>query len=229
MSFMRPFSRVAARTGSSCPSCVRTFASSTPRADEPKRSDVFGGLLESLKATSDRARPRAAPYQRTTTRTLPFNSQESGVARNDPHKLLEQTARDLRRNRQDEAAMTAAQETVEYERQMTRRWRDGDVYAPHDLSGVEMAKWSKGQPKGRPKKDVFDMLKINPLNHYWNFAMMSEFMTELGKIKHSKDTGLRPVNQRKVAKAVRRAIGLGLMPSVHRHPEILQPRNSLGR
>jgi small subunit ribosomal protein S18 len=63
--------------------------------------------------------------------------------------------------------MTAAQETVEYERQMTRKWKDGDVYAPHDLSGVEMAKWSKGQAKGRPKKDVFDMLKINPLNHYW--------------------------------------------------------------
>jgi hypothetical protein len=73
----------------------------------------------------------------------------------------------LRRNRQDEATMTAAQETVEYERQMTRKWKDGDVYAPHDLSGVEMAKWSKGQAKGRPKKDVFDMLKINPLNHYW--------------------------------------------------------------
>jgi small subunit ribosomal protein S18 len=50
---------------------------------------------------------------------------------------------------------------------MTRKWKDGDVYAPHDLSGVEMSKWSKGQPKGRPKKDVFDMLKINPLNHYW--------------------------------------------------------------
>jgi hypothetical protein len=120
-----------------------------------------------LKATSDRARPRALPYQRTTTRTLPFNSQDAGVARNEPHKLLEQTARDLRRNRQDEATMTAAQETVEYERQMTRKWKDGDVYAPHDLSGVEMAKWSKGQAKGRPKKDVFDMLKINPLNHYW--------------------------------------------------------------
>ncbi|CAD0083083.1 unnamed protein product, partial [Aureobasidium vineae] len=160
---------------------------------------------------------------------MPYNSQDSGLARNDPHKLLEQTARDPRRNRQDEATMTAVQETVDFERQMTRKWKDGDVYAPHDLSGVEMAKWQKGQPKGRPKKDVFDMLKINPLNHYWNFSMMSEFMTEMGKIKHSKDTGLRPVNQRKVAKAVRRAIGLGLMPSVHRHPEILQPRGALGR
>jgi small subunit ribosomal protein S18 len=50
---------------------------------------------------------------------------------------------------------------------------------------------------------------------------MSEYMTEMGRIRHSSETGLRPVNQRKIAKAIRRAIGLGLMPSVHRHPEIL--------
>lgn len=50
---------------------------------------------------------------------------------------------------------------------------------------------------------------------------MSEYMTEMGRIRHRKSTGLRPVNQRKLAKAIRRAIGVGLMPSVHRHPEIL--------
>jgi small subunit ribosomal protein S18 len=33
---------------------------------------------------------------------------------------------------------------------------------------------------------------------------------------------LRPKNQRKIAKAIRRAIGLGLMPSVHRHPLVLR-------
>jgi len=43
----------------------------------------------------------------------------------------------------------------------------------------------------------------------------------MGRIKHSEETGLRPVNQRKIAKAIRRAIGLGLHPSVHRHPMIL--------
>ena len=47
-------------------------------------------------------------------------------------------------------------------------------------------------------------------------------MTPGGQIQHSNLTQLRPVNQRKVAKAIRRAIGLGLMPSVHRHPEILK-------
>ena len=54
-----------------------------------------------------------------------------------------------------------------------------------------------------------------------NFAIMSEYVTNMGRIKHSNTTGLRPVNQRKLSKAIRRAVGLGLMPSVHRHPEIL--------
>lgn len=43
----------------------------------------------------------------------------------------------------------------------------------------------------------------------------------MGRIRHSSETGLRPVNQRKISKAIRRAVSLGLMPSVHRHPEIL--------
>jgi len=55
-----------------------------------------------------------------------------------------------------------------------------------------------------------------------NFAMMSEYMTDMGRIKNSTETGLRPVNQRRIARAVRRAIGIGLMPSVHKHPEILR-------
>lgn len=50
---------------------------------------------------------------------------------------------------------------------------------------------------------------------------MSEYMTPMGRIKHRRVTGLRSVNQRKIAKAIRRAIAIGLMPSVHRHPEIL--------
>ena len=60
-----------------------------------------------------------------------------------------------------------------------------------------------------------------PLTRLQNFAIMSEYVTNMGRIKHSNTTGLRPVNQRKLSKAIRRAVGLGLMPSVHRHPEIL--------
>jgi small subunit ribosomal protein S18 len=61
-----------------------------------------------------------------------------------------------------------------------------------------------------------------------NFSLISEFMTSMGRIKHSSETGLRPVNQRKMAKAIRRAVGMGLHPSVHKHPEILRlSRHSL--
>jgi len=52
--------------------------------------------------------------------------------------------------------------------------------------------------------------------------VLSEFITPMGRIMHRKETGLRPVNQRRIAKAVRRAVGMGIMPSVHKHPELLQ-------
>ncbi len=49
------------------------------------------------------------------------------------------------------------------ERQIHRKWQFGDVYAPHDLSSVEMEKWRKRRPR---EKDAFDVLGINPLNEY---------------------------------------------------------------
>lgn len=51
--------------------------------------------------------------------------------------------------------------------------------------------------------------------------MMREYTTTMGRIKHSSVTGLRPVNQRRLSKAIRRAIGLGLIPRVYHHPELL--------
>lgn len=67
---------------------------------------------------------------------------------------------------QSQAGIDEAQLRGDLERQMTRRWKSGDVYSPHDLSGVEMQKWKTVVKKGRPQKDVFDMLAINPLDQY---------------------------------------------------------------
>lgn len=137
-------------------------------------------------------------------------------------------------------------------KQIARRWKTGDVYAPHDLSEVEMKKWKK---RGKPAVDVFDVLELDPLVEYrvsvfffpytrtgfrwccdvavreaddWiqNFAMLSEYMTPMGRIMHSDTTGLRSRNQRRIAKAIRRGVGMGLMPSVHRHPEILMKEST---
>jgi len=51
-----------------------------------------------------------------------------------------------------------------YQRQIYRKWRPGDVYAPHDLSGAEQKKWKYG--RRRPTEDAFDVLGINPLLEY---------------------------------------------------------------
>jgi len=37
------------------------------------------------------------------------------------------------------------------------------VYAPHDLSPAEMAKWKS---RSRPDRDVFDVLDFKPMEHY---------------------------------------------------------------
>jgi small subunit ribosomal protein S18 len=148
-----------------------------------------------------------------------------------------QIARDLGFNRPSQTReMIESERREQFQRQIYRKWQPGDVYSPHDLTGAEQRKWKFGRKK--PQQDAFDVLGINPLNEYkvrvlktharigdWrcqNFTIMSEYMTETGRIKHSKDTGLRPKNQRKIAKAIRRAIGLGLMPSVHRHPLVVK-------
>ena len=104
---------------------------------------------------------------------------------------------------------------------LRREWKTGDLYAPHDLSAAEMRKWSK---RHQPTRDVFDVLSLDPLSLYKNFAVMSDCVSDMGRIRPAKETGLRPVNQRKIAKAVRRAVALGLMPSVHKHPELIKLR-----
>ncbi|KAI1112190.1 ribosomal protein S18 [Nemania sp. NC0429] len=113
----------------------------------------------------------------------------------------------------------------EFMRQMTRRWRAGEVYSPYDLSPAEMNKWRKRTAR---RQDLVDLLGLRPLDMYRNFSVISEFMTPHGRIKRAAETGLRPVNQRKMAKAIRRAIGLGLHPSVHHHPELLMREPSRG-
>jgi len=57
----------------------------------------------------------------------------------------------------------ASATTDAFVRQMPRRWRTGDVYAPRDLSPVEMRKWRR---PSAPKTDVVDMLGFSPVDNY---------------------------------------------------------------
>ncbi|KAJ5344962.1 Ribosomal protein S18 [Penicillium brevicompactum] len=143
-----------------------------------------------------------------------FASQRESVSRNAIFK---------RRERQPSRAIyleeqKSASESRGLEKFHPRDYKAGDIVAPKDMSPTQMKKWGKRQSPGT---DAFDALNLKPLDMYKNFSVMSEYMTNMGRIKPRTETGLRPVNQRKMAKALRRAIGMGLMPSVHRHPEVI--------
>jgi small subunit ribosomal protein S18 len=49
------------------------------------------------------------------------------------------------------------------EKNQTRSWKAGDVYAPRDLGPGEMRKWRRRQA---PAKDAFDALGLDPLKQY---------------------------------------------------------------
>lgn len=87
-----------------------------------------------------------------------------------PHEALKSLMRTSRAYdrltiKSDNTAQRAKENTnrENLARQSTRNWKPGDIYAPHDLSPQEMVKWK--QPK-QPKRDIIDMLGLNPLDHY---------------------------------------------------------------
>ena len=54
-------------------------------------------------------------------------------------------------------------QALEITKQISRRWKTGDVYAPHDLSAAEMRKWKQ---RGVPRDDVVDVLGLKPVEEY---------------------------------------------------------------
>jgi len=109
------------------------------------------------QATAPSARSPTSPQTSSTTSQAEALQALANKLKKDHHESL---------RRESVANIALAGDTADMERQQTRRWRAGDVYAPHDLSGVEMSKWKATQPKGRPLRDSFDILRLNPLDQY---------------------------------------------------------------
>jgi ribosomal protein S18 len=81
------------------------------------------------------------------------------------------------------------------------------VYAPRDLNAQNAQRIMKKREK--EKVDVLEEFQIDPLKDYKNVRMLSHFVTEMGFIKPRNETGLSIKNQKKAAKAIRRARSMG--------------------
>lgn len=80
-----------------------------------------------------------------------LGAQSTNRAREAPVKV--QTVRDLRQK----------YKSRDVEKYQSRKWREGDIYSPQDLSPEEVKNWKTPQ---KVTRDVFDVLGINPLHEY---------------------------------------------------------------
>lgn len=114
--------------------------------------------------------PAAAP--RAAFRPRPLSPGNERASQN-LLSLIDRTAQRKERQRTNRTSNFGAANSAEdlerhkvatrMTKQIARRWKTGDVYAPHDLSEVEMKKWKR---KGKPTVDVFDVLELDPLVEY---------------------------------------------------------------
>lgn len=82
-----------------------------------------------------------------------------------------------------------------------------------------------GPPRAEAEQhDVFRQLNIDPVREATNSALMSAFVSEMGKIYSRAETKLTWRSQRKVGKAIRRAKMMGIIP-MHSRRSLYDMRN----
>ncbi|KAJ7276552.1 hypothetical protein B0H12DRAFT_1175183 [Mycena haematopus] len=161
--------------------------------------------------------------------TRPFSFSTAAVVRNEPTPMA-QLADVL--HKQAVQTPLADMGKVKSQAQSTNRpiheykpFR-GSFIRPYDLS-LEGRSF-KDRPLGRPpqiapstrdarKKDVFYQLNIDPLKLAQHPAILTPFVSELAMIYPRRTTGLTTKSQRRVAKAIRRAKMMGVIPLYSRY------------
>ncbi|KAH8171358.1 ribosomal protein s18 domain-containing protein [Sarocladium implicatum] len=203
-------------TSSTTSTTTRLFSSSTTLAAPPRHTtpSATDRLTTIMKDRSPQSSSSSTSSGHNSPRLSGSDIASRMLARRRAQSLMEQ-------KRQADSAERVKENKIAKDllKQLPRKWKAGEIYAPHDLSPNEMQKWKKRSPA---QGDLVDALNLSPTDMYKNFSIIRAFTSSGGQILHSSQTKLRPVNQRKVAKMIRRAQGMGLYPSIHAHPETLR-------
>ncbi|KAJ3318793.1 hypothetical protein HDV06_007044 [Boothiomyces sp. JEL0866] len=89
------------------------------------------------------------------------------------------------------------------------------TYSPADLNDklvIEERELRKPRQEMLPTEDIFAKLNIDPLKEYKNPVILSSFLTKMGHIQPRRKTGLSLDNQKKLARAIKRARAFGILP-----------------
>ncbi|KAK6528054.1 hypothetical protein TWF281_009311 [Arthrobotrys megalospora] len=208
----------------------RLLSTTTPRSEEGNANEKFIGIMDNLRTAGSASLPSlpeeapASRPQRPTESTNFATMQQRKRAFQDMASLNMSTSKVVEKLQDMVRLREGYKDSLErVDPEIFRHSApilDRSYMSPKDLSFEEYQKYNF-QRRTRIKEDVFEVLKEDPLSYYKNFNLLKDFMTTAGRIKHRSITGLSNTNQRKVSKAIRRAIGIGLLPSVYRHPSLL--------
>lgn len=70
------------------------------------------------------------------------------------------------------------------------------------------------------RKDAFHQLGIDPLRESFNPALLSNFVTDMGRVVSRAQTQLTWRSQRRLSKAIRRAKMMGIIPLHSKKPRL---------
>ncbi|KAG4305684.1 hypothetical protein PORY_000594 [Pneumocystis oryctolagi] len=101
-------------------------------------------------------------------------------------------------------------------------FKSSQLYSPKDLSFEENQAYR--YYKKPVKEDPWKQLHTTPLKQYKSFNVLSDFITEMGRILPREETGCSAKHQRQLAKAIRRCRGIGLLSTVRRHPSYIESK-----
>ncbi|KAI9314308.1 ribosomal protein S18 [Dichotomocladium elegans] len=122
---------------------------------------------------------------------------------------------------QDYIMVNRAKSLAEPARFYQKIHKVGDLYHPEDLNDAryqDQIRQRRGRPV-KPDQDPFEILDIDPLHEYKNVKLLSHFVSETGKILPRDQTGVSAKNQRKLAKAIKRARAMGFMSCTSKEQE----------
>lgn len=134
--------------------------------DRPSEPNQLLGVVADDKTSSYRQSPNTQDPSKASYNPRRRNDLDS-------HRKTFQKATDMgersRQSRLDtakiwkESGKSKATSPLEIHQNNGRKWKAGDVYAPHDLSSVEMKRWMYRRPG---TTDAFDVLGIDPSTQY---------------------------------------------------------------
>ncbi|KAJ1947870.1 hypothetical protein GGF37_000017 [Kickxella alabastrina] len=168
--------------------------------------------------------PRSA-LSLATRRTMSTTTTGSGSNINKPEQQqktpLSSTTQDTKSQQMDRIIAPIAQQQQQQKQgsdkvfdnnSYSRVFFPKQTYHPSELNEMNAQNPSRKARESRTTADPFVALGIDPLKEYKNTNVLSNFITEMGKIKPRYKTGLTAKSQRRLAQAIKRARAFGLMP-----------------